>query len=142
VVEAAEDSGSLITARFAGEQGREVFAIPGSINNPKVRGCHQLIREGAKLVESLEHVLEELPALLNTTIRDKNARATPEDFQKVDLSVQQERLLRAVDYEATCVDAIVARAGLAVGVVSALLLELELHGLITVVPGGYARRLG
>ena len=142
VVEAALNSGSLITARYAGEQGREIFAIPGSIFNPKVKGCHQLIRQGAKLVESLEDVLEELPALLNCVIRDKNAAAVPTNLQNVNLSVLQERLLRAIDYEATPVDVIVSRIALAAGAVGALLVELELHGLISAVPGGYARKLG
>jgi len=142
VVEAALNSGSLITARYAVEQGREVFAIPGSIHNPKVKGCHQLIRQGAKLVESPEDVLEELAALLNYVIRDKNATTGAVDPQKANLSEPHGRLLKTIDYEATCVDAIVGRTGLAVSVVGALLLDLELYGFITAVPGGYARKLG
>ena len=140
VVEAALSSGSLITARYAAEQGREVFAIPGSIHNPKVKGCHQLIRQGAKLVESAEDVLEEIVSLLNCVIRDKNA--TLNNQQAANLSEQQGRLLRSIDYEPTCVDSIVGRTGLAAGAVSAILLELELDGFIAAVPGGYARKLG
>ena len=124
VVEAALNSGSLITAKCAVDQGREVFAIPGSIHNPKVKGCHQLIRQGAKLVESPEDVLEEVSALLNYVIRDKNATAVTMDPRKAALSEQQGRLLQAIDYEATCVDAIVGRTGLAVSAVAANLLNI------------------
>lgn len=142
VVEAALNSGSLITAKCALEQGRDVFAIPGSIHNPKVKGCHQLIRQGAKLVESPEDVLEEVSALLNYVIRDKNATEVLIDSRKDSLSEQQVSVLQEIDYEVTCVDAIVGRTGLAVNVVAAILLDLELYGFITAVPGGYARKLG
>lgn len=142
VVEAALNSGSLITARYAADQGREIFAIPGAIHNDKIKGCHQLIRQGAKLVESAEDVLEELAALLKYVIRDKRASSNVSSSEKANLSVLQEQLLNKVDYESTSVDIIVRRSGLAAGIVSAILLELELLGFITVVPGGYARKLG
>jgi len=87
-------------------------------------------------------VLEEVSALLNYVIRDKNATAVTMDPRKAALSEQQGRLLQAIDYEATCVDAIVGRTGLAVSAVAANLLDLELYGFITAVPGGYARKLG
>lgn len=141
VVEAALNSGSLITAKYALEQGREVFAIPGSIHSAKVKGCHQLIRQGAKLVESAEDILEELAALLKYVIRDKSS-AEAKSSQRVKISVQQEQLLSKIDYEATSIDVIVNRSGLSAGMVGASLLDLELLGLIATVPGGYARKLG
>ncbi len=141
VVEAALNSGSLITARYAGEQGREVFAIPGPIDNPKAKGCHHLIRQGAKLVETPQDVLEELAALLNCGIRDKSFCGGIAPQSQVALSSQQQQLLDFIDYDSTCVDAIVARTGLAANIVGTVILELELQGLITAVPGGYARKL-
>lgn len=141
VVEAALNSGSLITARYAVEQGREVFAIPGPIDSPKVKGCHHLIRQGAKLVETPQDVLEELAALLNCGIRDKSFCGGIVPPSQVVLSSQQQQLLDFIDYDSTCVDAIVARTGLATNIVGAVLLELELQSLITAVPGGYARKL-
>lgn len=142
VVEAALNSGSLITARLAAEQGREVFAIPGSIYNQKVKGCHSLIRQGAKLVDSPQDVLDELPSLLNCVIRDKNAAAQPANLPKVNLSKQQEQLLNKIDYDVTCADVIVNRTGFEASVVSSILVELELYSLIATVPGGYVRKLG
>ncbi len=142
VVEAAQDSGSLITAKYAGEQGREIFAIPGSISNSQVKGCHELIRQGAKLVESPSDVLEELPTLLKYAIRDKNAAAASVNPRLALLSTQQHQLLNRIDYEVTNVDIIVERVGLSTSIVGGMLLELELQGLITAVPGGYARKLG
>lgn len=141
VVEAALNSGSLITARYAIEQGREVFAIPGPIDSPKVKGCHHLIRQGAKLVEAPQDVLEELAALLNCDIRDKSFYGGVVPPSQVALSSQQQQLLDFIDYDSTCVDALVARTRLAANIVGAELLELELQGLITAVPGGYARKL-
>jgi len=141
VVEAALNSGSLITARYAIEQGREVFAIPGPIDSPKVKGCHHLIRQGAKLVETAQDVLEELAALLNCGIRDKSFCGGMVPPSQVALNSQQQQLLNFIDYDSTCVDAIVARTGLATNIVGAVLLELELQSLITAVPGGYARKL-
>lgn len=141
VVEAALNSGSLITARYALEQGREVFAIPGSIDSIKAKGCHYLIRQGAKLVETPQDVLEELAPLLNYGIRDKSFCGGMVPQSQVALSLQQQQLLDFIDYDSTCVDAIVARTGVAINVVGAVLLELELQGLITAVPGGYARKL-
>lgn len=141
VVEAALKSGSLITARYAVEQCREVFAIPGSIDSSKVKGCHDLIRQGAKLVDAPQDILEELASLLNCGIRDKSFCNDMVLQPQVALSQQHQQLLNFIDYDLTCVDAVVARTGIATNVVGALLLELELEGLITAVPGGYARKL-
>ncbi|MEJ2141488.1 MAG: DNA-processing protein DprA [Gammaproteobacteria bacterium] len=109
VVEAAVKSGSLITARMALEQGREVLAVPGSIHNPHSRGCNSLIRQGAKLVETAQDVLEELPQieLSNKTDLEKQSKSTP--FQ-LDESYQQ--VLESVGYEPTAVDTVVQRSGL------------------------------
>lgn len=142
VVEADINSGSLITAKYAMDQGREVFAVPGPINALSVRGCHHLIKQGAKLVECVDDVLEELSILLKHAIRDKYASINTIRSEKGSLSATQQQLLNLIDYDSTCVDLIVGRSGLSSSVVGAVLLELELHGVITAVPGGYARKLG
>lgn len=142
VVEAAMNSGSLITANLAAEQGREVFAIPGQINNIKAKGCHHLIRQGAKLVDCPEDVLEELGDLMKNAIRAKTAPAGQIKLLNVQLTEPQQLLLNKIDYDSTCVDVIVRRTGMDIRTVGAILLELELLGLISSVPGGFARRLG
>lgn len=131
VVEAARQSGSLVTARLAGEQGREVFAIPGSIHNPLSRGCHRLIREGAKLVETAADILEEL----GQQWRAAPARAaaataphTPDDAHTA--------LLAAMGYDPVSVDRLVGRSGLTPEAVSSMLLILELQGHVATVDGG------
>lgn len=126
VVEAAVHSGSLITARLASEQGREVFAIPGSIHSPLSRGCHALIRQGAKLVESARDVLEELGALASLT-GPAHARAS---------LVPAHPLLTHLGYDPVDVDTLIERSGLTPDAVSSILLELELKGMVTVCPGG------
>ncbi|OYV36129.1 MAG: DNA protecting protein DprA, partial [Thiomonas sp. 20-64-5] len=137
VVEAATHSGSLITARLAGEQGREVFAIPGSIHNPLAHGCHRLIREGAKLVETAQDVLEEfgwdtpLPAPDSTHSADE---AAPADSPDCDI-------LRALGYEIRDFDDLSARTGWPADRLGARLLELELHGLVARLPGGRFQRI-
>lgn len=151
VTEAASKSGSLITAQLALEQGREVFAIPGSIHNPLAKGCHALIRQGAKLVETAEHVLEELGALVkfvthSNTDREKQMEMdlsidTGKETEKSVLSAEQRRILELVDYECTSVDGLIARSGLTAGLLSSMLLDLELQGYLASVPGGYARVL-
>jgi DNA processing protein len=132
VVEAALNSGSLITARLANEQSREVFAVPGSIHSPLSKGCHLLIKQGAKLVESAQDVLEELglpgaaaqPGPLLTQAR-REARA----------------LLDHLGFDPCDIDTLAARCGLASEQVAALLTELEIDGLVTPLPGGkYQRR--
>jgi len=143
VVEAAVRSGSLISARFALEQGREVFAIPGSIHNPLARGCHRLIRDGAKLVETADDILEELGPLAGVSL-EAAREDTPEDFPAVgaagNLDGLQVRVLEAVGFEPTPVDMVVVRTGLTPDAVCSMLLVLELHGLIASTPGGHYSR--
>jgi DNA processing protein len=140
VIEATLNSGSLITAKAALEQGREVFAIPGSIHNALAKGCHVLIRQGAKLVETAEDVLEELGAILKYVMPSK-PDLTKRSLLKVDLDEREEALLSEVGYDCTPVDVVVMRTGLTARAVSIMLLELELKGLVASVPGGYARVL-
>lgn len=136
VVEAAERSGSLITARLAGEQGREVFALPGSIHSPLSRGCHALIRQGAKLVETAQHVLEELAPLAQVS-----ASTPPRIARAVDaaLAESERHVIECLGYEPTPIDVVIARSGLTADSVSSILLQLELRGLVLVGPGGYQR---
>lgn len=136
VVEAAHRSGSLISARLASEQGREVFAIPGSIHNPLARGCHRLIRDGAKLVEQAADILEELAPQLRLASDDTSVA----DFgQPTD--VGENRVLKYIDYAPTSVDCVVERTGLTPAAVSAMLLTLELQGSIAAAPGGGYMRM-
>lgn len=135
VVEADIKSGSLITACFATEQGREVFAIPGSIHNPRVRGCHWLIKQGAKLVESVEDVLEELPAYERTV----PPSPPPQVRSKNTLAADHMKLLECIDYEPTKIDMLVSRTQFAIQLIASLLVDLELEGYITSTSGGYMR---
>ena len=128
VVEAAPDSGSLITAKVAAEQGREVFAIPGSIHSPLARGCHALIKQGAKLVESAADILDELawqqrlaPPVLKETLSDP--------------------VLDALEGAASTLDTLAQRTGLTLEALSAKLLTLELDGQIASLPGGRYQKL-
>ncbi len=127
VVEAAVKSGSLITARLAGEQGREVFAIPGSIHSPLARGCHALIRQGAKLVETAQDILEELRPF-EAAMHD--AGTAPANDGPMD------QLLPHLGYDPVDVDTLVDRSGLTADAVSSMLLNMELRGLIEAQPGG------
>lgn len=141
VVEAAVKSGSLITARLAMEQGREVFAIPGSIHNPLARGCHLLIKQGVKLVETAEEIIEELGALA-TWQTESLATNNPRQNQKsseFELDQEYQALIEQVDYEPTSLDKILERTGLEIDVVSHMLLLLELNDHIVSVAGGYQR---
>lgn len=137
VIEAALQSGSLITARLAGEQGREVYALPGSIHSPLARGCHALIRQGAKLVETADHVLEELGPLVRvsprvaTAVRALDVEAKLQPFER--------QLLDCLGYEPAHIDVLVGRSGLTADTVSSILLQLELRGMVMVGPGGYQR---
>jgi len=139
VVEAAIQSGSLITARLALDQGREVFAIPGSIHNPLAKGCHALIRQGAKLVETAADILEELGAL--AAVGDDEIAVTPPVATTASLDEDYRRLLAAMGEEPVGIDLLVERCGLTVEVLSSMLLILELEGYAAVVPGGLYCRL-
>ena len=134
VVEAALQSGSLITARLAGEQGREVFALPGSIHSPLARGCHALIRQGAKLVETAQHVLEELGALAQVSVASQ-----PAHTRTVDLAPAESQLLDCLGYDPMNIDAVIDRSGLTADTVCSILLQLELRGLVLAGPAGYQR---
>ncbi len=130
VVEAAVRSGSLTTARLAAEQGREVFAIPGSIHSPVSRGCHALIRQGAKLVESAEDVLEELRVPWTPAV------TSPSEQQAVD-----DPILHQLGHDPCTLDELALRTGLPADVLSARLLALELAGAVATLPGNRVQRL-
>ncbi len=131
VVEAALKSGSLITARLANEAGREVFAIPGSIHSPQSRGCHALIRQGAKLVETAQDVLEELRMPPAAAGAEAGSDPAPGD----------DPLLAALGYDPATLDALAARTGLGAAELSTRLLGLELDGLVARLPGQLFQRL-
>lgn len=132
VVEAAVESGSLITARLAAEQGREVFAIPGSIHSPQARGCHKLIKQGAKLVETAQDVLEELRWNSLSTIPGPSTGSgqNPPD-----------ELLSAIGFDPSSLDEIAERTRLTADVLSVMLLRLELEGRVACLPGGRYQQL-
>lgn len=146
VVEAAVGSGSLITARLATECGREVFAIPGSIHSPLARGCHRLIRDGAKLVETASDVLEELawgnpgqrhpqPETARSHGTTSASRAAPAP------SPEHARVLDALGHDPLDIDTLAGRCGLTLDALYAILLSLELDGQVGKVPGGRFQRL-
>ena len=136
VVEAAQKSGSLITARYAMEQGREVFSIPGSINNPLAKGCHKLIKQGAKLVESVQDIIEEIGPLIYAT---NSLSLVPENRNKKDESLDHDYklLLDNIGYESISIDYLIEQTGLTADAVSSMLLILELKGLVKSCPGGF-----
>ena len=138
VVEAALQSGSLITARLASEAGREVFAIPGSIHAPQSKGCHALIRQGAKLVETAAHILEELgpvlPPALPTDSADSAASARPD-------APADDAVLTALGHDPASLDVLMARTGWPTHLLNAQLLTLELDGQIARLPGGLYQRI-
>jgi DNA processing protein len=136
VVEAALQSGSLITAKQALEQGRDVLAIPGSIHSAQAKGCHALIKQGAKLVESAQDVLEEL--------------RLPDPFAQVPLALEtastdmdnEDELLQRMGHDPVGLDALQARCGWPTAQLQAQLLELELMGQVGRLPGGLFQRIG
>ncbi|MEO7939466.1 MAG: DNA-processing protein DprA [Burkholderiaceae bacterium] len=140
VVEAALQSGSLITARLAVEQGRDVFAIPGSIHSPQSRGCHALIRQGAKLVESAQDVLEELkiPVLQFAAEREYSGTGVPDAPQR---DLADGPLLQALGFDPVGLDALQARTGLETAHLQAQLMALELAGQVARLPGGLFQRI-
>jgi DNA processing protein len=142
VVEARLQSGALITARRAVEQGREVFAIPGSIHNPLAKGCHRLIRDGAKLVESAGDILEEIVELLGTDAPlQPPERATRARAGGIASDPDYARLLDALGWDDVHVDTLVLRSGLTAAEVSSMLLILELEGTVQPLAGGRYQRL-
>ena len=133
VVEAALESGSLITARCAADQGRDVFAIPGSIHSPLSKGCHALIKTGAKLVESAEDVLAELAGFRASGFANAATAATTSD--------PDTGVLAVMGHDPVDVDSLCARAGMSAEQVASELLRLELDGRVTALPGGLYQRL-
>ena len=170
VVEAGLRSGTLITARLAGEQGREIFAIPGSIHNPMSKGCHRLIREGARLVENVAEIQQELAAMAGQLAGDLRQQLASEESNAghpaLDLEASQPNvatgaseqagvlsdppwkddpeyleLWECLGYEPCPVDTLIDRSGLTARAVSAMLLMLELRGMVEAHPGGaYSRK--
>jgi DNA processing protein len=137
VIEAGLRSGSLITARLAVEQGREVFAVPGSVHNPLAKGCHWLIQQGAKLVETVADVLEELPLVRTFSGQTPQKPALPITTMALDEAYA--KLLECIPHEPTPCDLLVARSGKTVAELSVMLLQLELQGWIVSMYGGYMR---
>jgi DNA processing protein len=136
VVEAALQSGSLITARLTVEQGKDVFAIPGSIHATQSRGCHALIKQGAKLVESAQDVLEE-----GGWSRSAPARATPAPEPDADTDPDARSLLEALGFDPVSLEALLARTGLATAQLQAQLMALELQGRVARLPGSLFQRI-
>jgi DNA processing protein len=149
VIEAAERSGALITARLAGEAGREVFAVPGSIHNPLARGCHRLIRQGAALVEDAREVIEaltsvatELADALRARLRDAGGTDAPVTTAGAPvLGADQRELLDALGHDPVGIDQLTQRTGLTVAELSSMLLVMELHGLVAAEHGRYSRKV-
>ena len=150
VVEASVRSGALITARHAMEQGREVFAIPGSIHNPVARGCHRLIREGARLVETAADIVDELGGLLaGLQSGDEQEQQSAGSHQTAARSVistsvsdaAHTELLAAMGCDPVAVDVLASRCGLTIGELSSMLLILELQGLVRSLAGGRYQRI-
>jgi DNA processing protein len=137
VVEAAPRSGSLITARLSAEAGREVFAIPGSIHSPQARGCHQLIRQGAKLVETSQDVLEELGWTAQSSSKEKVGAGGTAPKPDSD----EERVLTALGNSPSDLDTLSQRSGLTAAGLLAILLPMELGGRVAQLPGGLYQRL-
>ncbi len=148
VVEAALRSGSLITARLAAEQGREVFALPGSIHNPQSRGCHALIRQGAKLVEGIDEIMEELQPLARFNHNATQARLAkpmpkpaPEPTQQpTPLDRRSQEILAILSHDPISVDHLVKQSRLTAEALSSILLVMELEGLVTSSAGGFYTR--
>jgi DNA processing protein len=134
VIEATRKSGSLITAKIAMDEGREVYAVPGSIHNPQAKGCHKLIKQGAKLVESLEDIIEDLPCIAKALVNSSIATSRPQ------LKAEEADFLKNIDYDITPIDLIVTRSQLTVEAVTNKLLLLELAGWVINSAGGYIRQ--
>ncbi len=128
VIEAAEKSGSLITAKYALEQGREVFALPGPINNPQISGCHSLIKQGAKLTTNVDDILLEIAAMVN--LRQYMQPSLCSNNQQI-LKPEQSSILNLIEHSPTPIDEIIEKSGLTPERVSSMLTELELGGYVT-----------
>lgn len=139
VVEAAPQSGSLITARYALEQNRGVFAIPGSIEQVQARGCHQLIKQGATLTDSVDDILSEVDSLVQFAVSQQTELFSDGPKLDVDQGLPFPTLLANVGTNATCVDVLAERCNQPVHEIMMQLLDLELQGLVAAVPGGYVR---
>ncbi len=137
ITEAALKSGSLITARCALEQGREVFAVPGSIQNPLAKGCHALIREGARLVENAADILVELAPVLRSEV---DVAAAPEEVSDADIDLSLDTdsrlVLQSMGFDPTAPDELIQRSGLTAQEIASILLVLELSGHVSSLPGG------
>lgn len=141
VVEAALQSGSLITARYALEQNREVFAIPGSMHNPLARGCNTLIRQGAKLVETVDDILKEFPTFIHNQLKHAQRNSPCSEFGKINaLDIAHQKLLKCIDFESTSIDTLIQRSNFPAAKIAGMLLNLELWGYITPIPGGYIKK--
>ena len=141
VVEAALKSGSLITARLAAEQGKEVFAIPGSIHSVQSRGCHALIRQGAKLVESAMDVLEDMKLDVPALASSVNADDIEDESGSLDADHGEEQFLQALGFDPVSLDALQARTGMDTPSLQAQLMSLELDGKVARLPGGLFQRM-
>ena len=135
VIEAGEKSGALITARHSLDNNREVFAVPGSINSPMHRGCHKLIKEGAKLTETIKDIAEELAT------DNKIANGDITNGDTINGNGAFDNLLAHIDYEPTAADDIAGRSGLTAQEIMPALLELEMAGKIAAAAGGKYQRL-
>lgn len=138
VIEAALQSGSLITARMAAEQGRDVFAIPGSIHSPLSKGCHQLIKQGAKLVESAQDILEELSY---APVASTSATTHRPDAASASLDASSEQVLHNMGFDPVDTDTLASRCDLDIATLHAHMLSLELAGRAEMLPGGMYRRI-
>ncbi|MBO1926464.1 DNA-processing protein DprA [Thiomicrorhabdus sp. 6S2-11] len=142
VVEASLKSGSLITARTANEQGREVFAIPGSIHNPQAKGCHQLIKQGAKLVESGEDVFAELGALLQLSLLpEEKGKSASSDDKGAQLSESARKLLQFIEFEPVSLDELLVLSKMPLSALQTELMMLELQGQVEKLSAGRWQRL-
>ena len=136
IIEAEVRSGSLITARLALEQNREVFALPGSIYNPQSSGCHWLIKQGAKLVENLDDILEEIAVFPGTAASDQAPALQESSYP--DLSREEQRILRYLDQEPITIDELLAASNAPITLITATLVSLEIKGLVRSERSGYA----
>ena len=141
VIEATLHSGSLITARQALEQGREVMAVPGSIHSPLSKGCHALIKQGAKLIENIQDILDELNCQPVLTVENSKLSASSKLSTSIGNTQENSILLPHLGYDVIDIDTICMRSGLTVEAVSAMLLTLELDGMVASLPGGRYQRL-